>query len=163
MANEPCVQLTLSEILIGSFVGVMRHVQDMKRKYEDAHGGDGNLKDWQVDCEGALGEMALAKHLGFYWSGNIGNVKAPDVGPYEVRTAGEHWHHLLLHPTDKDDRPYVLVTGKDGRYRLQGWILGRDGKQQRWWKEKVNGRPCFFVPQSALQPIDTLKHYEEWP
>lgn len=59
-----------------------------------------------------------------------------------------------MHRTDPDDRPFVLVTGVAPKFVLRGWIWGRDGKLEKYWGERNNnGRPAFFVPQSALQPM----------
>ena len=53
------VRLSYSEILQGAMVGVMRQVQNLKAGRTHRHGGSAN-NGWQMNIEGALGEMALA-------------------------------------------------------------------------------------------------------
>ena len=67
---------------------------------------------------------------------------------------------LLLHPRDLDDAPYVLMTGGGGAYQVRGWIMGRDGKQEKYWGDRANqNRPAYWVPQSALNPIESHIDY----
>jgi hypothetical protein len=145
------ITLTFPEILQAAFVGAMRQVENIRDAPERGHGDDG-MNDWQKNIEGALGEMAVASYLNLYWRGK-GDKKSPDVGgKCDVRTTTSHNFHLRLHPTDIDDRPYWLVTGKNGSYRIHGWLLAKDGKKPEYWSELPGhpGRPAFFVPQSAL-------------
>ena len=127
----------------------MRHIENLKKKRGDRYGANKQGNGWQIDIVGALGEMALAKALGFYWEGK-GRLSAPDVGPLQVRTCSDNRHHLLLHPGDDDDRRFYLVVAKTPHFEIAGWILGRDGKRDEFWQERVQGRPAYFVPPSAL-------------
>jgi hypothetical protein len=153
MAGYLEVTLTPAEMLLGAIAGVMRQVQNLGDNRKPAHGA-GDRNDWQLHVEGALGEQALAKALGLYWSGK-GGLRAPDVGRFEVRTRSEHWHELPLHPEDSDDRRFWLVTGRNGQYRVRGWILGAEGKRDDWWRDPSGeGRPAYWVPQGELCPPD---------
>lgn len=144
------VSLTPAEILSAAHTGIMRQTQNLKRNRKPAYGAT-NATDWQWHVEGALGECAVAKALGLYWTGNLGNLRATDVGRYQVRTRSRHDYDLILHPEDPDDDVYFLVTGLNGRYRIHGWILGRDGKRDEYWSDPAGGRPAYFVPQAALE------------
>ena len=93
------IKLTNSEIYQGANVGVLRQVQNLQVGAKPAYGEEGE-KDWQKNIEGALAEMALAKHLGVYWS--KGNWKDLDVGEVECRSAQEHFHKLIIRPEDRD-------------------------------------------------------------
>ena len=66
---------------------------------------------------------------------------------------------LIVHDTDPDDAPFVLVTPTDDplTFTLVGWITGRDAKRAEWWRELQPGRPAFCVPQSALAHVFDLK------
>lgn len=147
------VELVPSEVNLCAQVGVMRQVENI------AEGRKQNWnkpidKDFQDHINGATGEYVLAKVLNIHWTGK-GELRAPDVGPFEVRTTPFHSGHLILHKTDADDKKFFLVTGRNASFRVHGWCFGRDGKQDRFWCDLVkNGRPAFFVPQSMLRPID---------
>ncbi len=146
----PHVELTLGEILHGAFAGICRQVENLKKDRKPFYGAD-NKNDWQKHIEGCLGEMALAKHLGVYWSGK-GGFRGPDVADYQVRTTPYSDGHLLLHPDDPDDKTFWLLTGVNGIYDIRGYILGSDGKQQKFWADRTgNNRWAFFVPQSELR------------
>ena len=142
------VSLSYAEILQGAMVGVMRQIQNLKAGRTHAHRAAPD-KGWQMHLEGALGEMALAKHLDVY-VGGTGVLRGPDVGDCDVRTTAGADNRLILHPDDPDDRVFWLLTGSNGRYEVRGNILGAEGKQQKWWKDPVDGRPAYFVPQGEL-------------
>ena len=143
------VQLSPSEIYSAALAGVLRQVQNLQKNRTPAYGIDDN-SHWQAHIEGALGEMALAKHLGIYWSGK-GELRDPDVGLVDVRTTTHENGCLILHEADDDHRKFYLLIGCNGRYNVFGWMFGLEGKQQRFWRDPTgNNRHAFFVPQSAL-------------
>ena len=147
------VKLTLAEMQIAAHSGIQRQLQNLKNNAQPAHGA-GNKNDWQLHIEGALGEMALAKHLGVYWDGK-GKMRAPDVGAIDVRTRSKHSYDLIVHDRDDDARYIYLLTGGNGQYRVHGGIHARDAKQERYWKDPAGGRPAYFVPQAHLQNPST--------
>jgi hypothetical protein len=150
------VTLTSYELALGAFAGSMRQVENVKRGRRASYGA-GHDNDWQLNIEGVLGEMALAKFLGIYWSGK-GEFRGPDLGgEIEVRTNARDNGDLILHPKDLDDRPFWLLTGRSGSYVVRGWLLARDGKRPEYWRDPVGGRPAFFVPQSVLKPPTQLE------
>tara|TARA_R110002126_G_scaffold279942_1_gene427063 strand:+ start:475 stop:927 length:453 start_codon:yes stop_codon:yes gene_type:complete len=142
------VILTPSEIMMAAQAGIMRQVENIKTKAEPYYGAS-DVADWQLHIEGCLGEFALAKYLNLWWGGK-GDKRNADVFIYDVRTRSSHNYDLILHPDDPDDRNFWLVTGRNGKYKIHGWIIARDGKQEKYWKEPVKNRAAFFVPQSAL-------------
>lgn len=159
------VTLTFPELLQAAIAGTMRQVQNLRDVAEEKHGAKPD-KDWQVHCEGAAGEMALAKHRDVYWTGRHGFRQEADVRWWQVRTTPYATGCLLLHPEDRDDNPFVLVTGLNGRYTLRGWLLAADGKLDMYWGDKPpdsppektgTGRPCYWVPQSVLHRMETLE------
>lgn len=162
MADPADITVTLawSEVMQAALVAQMRRVQNMaagRNARFGAERGDG----WGYDIEGACGEMAVAKHFGLYWSGAVGNLRAPDVGPLQVRTRAKPYHDLILHPSDANDDAFVLVTGLAPTFRLIGWTVGHDGKRDEYWADPAGGRPAFFVPQAALKPIAALRQILE--
>lgn len=142
------VALTPTEIMQAAMVGVMRQLQNMRDGRRPAFGA-GSASDWQLHVEGALGECALAKHLGIFWCG-VGALRAPDVGVVDVRTRSNHSYDLILHDHDPDERVFYLLTGGNGRYVVRGWIRAGEGKRKEFWKDPAGGRPAYFVPQEAL-------------
>lgn len=151
------VTLTASELTTAAMIGVRRQVQNLVRGRQDAH-GRGPEDGWTPHIEGACGEMAVAKWMGLYWSGNMGELAADDVGGLQVRTASAVDSRLIVHPSDPDDRVFVLVTGRAPNFVLQGWLMGRDAKDPAFWVDPGTGRPAFFVPLVRLMAIERLKH-----
>jgi hypothetical protein len=148
------IALNPSEIFYAAMAGVMRQVENIKHKNRPAHGA-GDTNDWQLHIEGTLGEYALSKWLNIHWPGK-GKLRAPDVGLLDVRTRKQEHHKLILHKEDEDDRQFWLLTGNNGTYVINGWIFGRDGKQEIYWSDPSGGRPAYFVPVTALNPPDPL-------
>lgn len=148
------VKLTLAEMMLAAQVGVMRQVNNKKHGRSHRYGAtDSNA--WQIAIEGALGEAALAKALGVYWSGNIGRLSAADVGGIEIRTTPYRQGCLILHPGDQDEAAFFLAVGCQGDYEIKGWIRGAEGKQDRFWKDPTGaGRWAFFVPQGELRGVE---------
>jgi hypothetical protein len=143
----------MPELYQAAFVGCQRQIMNLFAEREDRYGHDPE-KGWQDHIEGSAGEMVVAKWRNKYWSGNIGNLKADDVGRAQVRTAAKHSHCLIVHDYDLDERPFVIVTGLAPNFVIRGWIYGGEAKQERYWSDPTRkGRHAFFVPQSALRPI----------
>lgn len=133
-------------------VGVRRKLKNLRIGRQEWYGNSTD-ENWQQQIEGAMAELVIAKFMRYDWSG-LGEPGQPDVGPDDVRHTSYSRGCLLLHLGDKDDRVFWLVTGGYGQYQVRGWIVARDGKQERWWRDPKGGRPCFFVPQAHL--IDPL-------
>lgn len=144
------VQLTDEEMAVAEWLGEQRH-----KRSEFRQARYGGTRDKEYNIAGCVAECAVAKYLDVFWMG--GSIGAPDVGEKtQVRSTDRPDGHLLVHPKDPDDAPFVLVTGTRPVFVLAGWLLGRDCKQQKWWRENT-GRPAFFVPQAALHPIEELR------
>lgn len=150
------VVLAPSEMMQAALVAVMRQVTNIRDGRRHAHGLRDELTGWGAHIEGACGEYAVAKALGVFWNGALGDLRADDVGQLQVRATPRADGCLLLHDTDPDDRAFVLVTGALGEYVVRGWVSAADGKQRRYWRD-TTGRPCYFVPQSALRPMTALQ------
>jgi hypothetical protein len=155
MGEIVTITLTSSEMMIAAICGVMRQITNLRDGRRDAYGCQ---KDgaWQIHIEGACGEMAVARYLGVYYNGNIGNLRASDAGRVQVRTRSRDNYDLIVHPEDNDNVPFVLVTGTAPTYILRGWLLGIDAKQKEYWIDPAGGRPAYFVPQHYLNPMDEL-------
>ena len=146
------VELSWEEVLVGVVAGGYRRIKRLAGGRKDGYGHSGS-DPWTMDIEGALAEIAVAKHLGLYWSGQ-GGRNAQDVLGYEVRQTRHTAGHLTVHEHDDDDARYVLVTGQTGKYDIRGWMLGKEAKDPKWEKELQPGRPCFAVPQDQLHKME---------
>lgn len=148
------VTLTPDEIELAVGVGTRRQLRSILAGRRDAYGFKGD--PWRVHIEGAMGEMALAKALGRFWSGAGERFEDDtDVGGIQVRTRSNHKYELYLWPKDEDDPIYVLVTGTPPVFRVRGWIRGKDAKKQEWFKS-IGRAPAFFVPNEKLKPMSKL-------
>jgi hypothetical protein len=102
-----------------------------------------------MSIEGAMGECALAKHLGIFWSKGLPG--ATDVGPHDVSQTPLAHGKLIVHPTDDDSRRFYLVTGLLGKYAIHGYMYGSQAKNPKYWADpQGTNRPAYFVPQTDL-------------
>lgn len=150
------VDITLAwyEVFQASEIGRMRKIISMQKGSANNHGFSGS--GWNEDIEGACAELAVAKSLNRYWEGGIDTYKAGDVGDYQVRWSASHNNSLIVRSADADDAVFILATGVCPTYRVQGWMRGRDAKQDQWSRQPNGRPPAFFVPGAALQPLSTL-------
>jgi hypothetical protein len=148
------IKLSHAEMMQAAVMGVIRNLQNLRDKLNPMYGA-GAEADWQLHIEGVLGEYALAKALGvFYNAHEFGSV---DVGAWQVRTTSRKAGRLIVHPRDRDDHRFVLITGVNGTYTVRGWIEGREAKSPQYWSDPTGkGRHAFFVPQEALNPAGGL-------
>lgn len=159
MIDSIPVNLTISEIYQASYVGCLRQIQNIQKKRQHLYGSS-DVRAWQDHVEAACGESAIAKEFGLYWNGNLGGMRMADVGLLEARTTPYRSGHLLLHPKDNSDAIWIHVTGLMGKYILQGWVYGHEGKKQEYWRELDERRPdgaCFVVPNEILRTMSSLK------
>lgn len=153
------VELTPQEIRVAVIVGANRNVRAYERGRRHRYGAD-EARGWSMHTQGAAAEIAVAKAFNRYWTDTPDPDYTGDVGPYHVRSTKHEEGGLLLHPDDPDDGVFVLVVGEIPVFRLAGWILGREGKRERFWLAGGpggSGRPCFKVPQRELFPIEELE------
>lgn len=136
-------------------VGVNRNVQNIllgRRLNRPMYTG------WNYDehIAGACGELVICKTFGLPWTG-MGVYRAVDVGPLEVRTRKRHSFDLIVKRDDEIHSLFVLVTGEGLTFRIHGWILGAQAKQEQWWSDKAQIKePAYFVPRDALLPPERL-------
>ncbi len=156
------VDLEPFELTRAASLGVQRQVHRLftsKRDKNPCPTGEG----FQCHIVGACGELAVAKALGTYWPGAIGDFTIPEVGPVQVRTTDCPGGSLLLRPEDPDDQPFMLVVGQNATYRIVGWIYGREGKIERFWRTEDVQSPAYFInpkgsqeARSLFRPLSTL-------
>lgn len=144
------------------------------KSQRDAKRRDGLVKGSSLgrDLQGALAELAVSRALDLPWDGkwlpvkvwDTWKINGNDVGKLEVRSTDRIDGRLILHHSDKDFSPYLLVIsqplvmGDDSSqlvYKLVGWIYGEEGKSNKYWRDNVP-RPCYMVPQSKLKSMESL-------
>lgn len=154
------VELTWSEFVTAAHVGLMRQADVLER------GRTGSLPtplSWLEQTSrnilGAVGELAVARLTGRYWSPSVGTFKSVgDVGPLEVRTRRDPAHELIVRERDKLDRWYVLVVGEPPKMTVVGAILGSTCLDHPEWRRDHGGHgPAYFVPHSALVPPPSIE------
>lgn len=150
------VTLTEREIAMAKAVGRRRNAENLAAGRDNAHGLAAGLA-LETNQLGCLGEAAAAKGLNLFW-GEWERFRAIDVGGrVEVRTVTKAGRHLILHKTDRDDLPFLLVDLSDmPTARLLGWVFGCDGKRLGQWRTDVRS-PCYFVPQGLLRASEELR------
>lgn len=139
-------------------IGVFRQTENIFDGRVHAHGLSG--PGWGEHILGAIGEAVVAKALGIYWNGNMGNLRAGDVNApirLEVRTSAKPGNRLICYEKDADLAAFILVTGSGNEYEIKGWQWGRVCKDPKYWTDPGTGRPNYFVPQAELRPFGELK------
>lgn len=148
-------------------VSLANDVAELRNKSQRAaKRRDGLVKGSSLgrDLQGALAELAVSRALNLPWDGkwlpisvwDDWKLEGNDVGKLEVRSTERANGRLILHPSDKDYSPYLLVTSEaHPTYKLVGWVYGKEGKLDQYWRDNVP-RPCYMVPQDNLQTISSL-------
>lgn len=158
------VRLTAEQEEFAVSVGKRRHAchRDAARPDPVVRPNTGPL----IDEQGACAELAVAFGLGVAWDGQYLPLEkwerwrlcGTDVSGVEVRSTTHATGSLILHPKDKDEAPFVLVTCPERPlYRLVGWCWGREGKRPSLWRDVGYGRPCYYVKQRLLRPLAELR------
>jgi hypothetical protein len=140
-------------------VGGARQAWAMSQGLRDKFEAD-PFKRWGYHVHGAAAELVVARYLGLYWAGSVGDLDAADVGPVQVRAQPEDDGKLIIRPRDRPhaEDPFVLVTGKMPDLMIRGWIVARAGVRRvgRHSDPGNRGAPCWCVPQAFLRPMPEL-------
>jgi len=140
--------------------GVQRRINALRQNFKN-RGGDADHRTgreaWGLDVEGAAAEMAVAKGLNRFMPFiiNTSTAKDDDLNGIHVRSTPYAQGHLLIYKDDFDEKPYVLAVGAIPRFNLKGFCLGKDGKQQKYFRQTLDGN-AFWVPQDQLKSIERL-------
>jgi hypothetical protein len=156
------VELTQDDLKLAESIARKRN-----HSQRDGNRADGKvMKDsLGIDIQGAEAELAVAKALKLPWDGSFLELDSwydwretgHDVSGLEVRSTHHRRGSLILHSKDKDDSPFILVITADRPfYNLVGWNFGREGKLDKYWRDVGYGRPCYYLPQNSLLPMDSL-------
>ena len=143
---------------------IKRSKQRQRRGYGKGERDGGSSREktrFDRNANGFAAEIAVARLFGDDdWLPVIVDdsfCDPPDAGGRcEVRQTDRHSNRLIIYPRDKNEAPYVLVTGTrhDVMY-ARGWLYGTEGKRPDFWDESVPN-PNYFIPQAALHPMEDL-------
>jgi hypothetical protein len=114
---------------------------------------------------GCLGEVAVAMHLGVEWQPQI-NVfhDVPDVAHVDVRSVNGCRARLIIRDNDPLPRPFVLAAHVGaGHMWVRGWLIAAEARRDEWVDDPGERRPSWFVPASALYPMNALPDPPESP
>lgn len=110
---------------------------------------------------GAAGELAVADYLHlreFLYQETEAKRGSFDLPPdIDVKTRSNRDYDLICQLDEKPGKTLVLVTIQNKITLLHGWIKSEDAMREQWKKDPAHGRPAYFVPQSALSSINTLR------
>lgn len=141
--------------------GQRRHaVNDAKGLRGRNRGPRFGQKALDVHLLGAAGEMAVASFLGMkdkLYQETEAKRGSDDLPGIDVKTRSKHSYDLIVQKRSDEHKKYVLVTIESGTTFLHGWCWGHEAMDEKYWADYARGRPAYFVPQSALRSMDTLK------
>jgi hypothetical protein len=162
-ANMRKVSLQWVDVEIAAQVGMLRHLEAMKRKYEPGQKAD-KEKLWDSHISGAIGERAFASVMRLAWDASVNTFRGlGDVYGVEVRTRPPgKFYQLYVTPNDNPDRYFVLMRGYGVDFTAVGYYLGSAAQEQgSWLREMAKGRPKnYLVPNELLKTDwDWLAHH----
>lgn len=107
---------------------------------------------------GACGELAVGKAVGEFFVPSVGTFhRLPDcMNDCEVRSTDRGDGCLIIRDNDSDARRYIFAVATGEEVRLIGWLRGADAKKPEWKRNPNGYREAWFVPQSALLPIEEI-------
>jgi hypothetical protein len=143
------VVLTGCEMLAAANIGARRHIESTIKDRDSGKIGPG--VPWKSAIEGALAEMAVAKHFNMYMDPALGKFGEADVGTLHVRSTKWPNGKLRIGKEERVGR-YILVIGDLNTWHIAGWIDAEDGRRPEWLYAIKEDRPepNFWVPQKEL-------------
>lgn len=146
------VTLKNSEAAMATDSGQARYDRRREAGSKQRYGRNADDHTVELEIEAIGAEMAVARVLNRTWE----DQDTPDYdGDVGERVQVRHTRHtngqLLLHPDDKDNHAFFLVTGTFPNYNVVGWLMGKQAKSVGEIKELQPGRPCVCVQQKDLR------------
>lgn len=154
------VNLGTEEVGTALMTGYGRWSESVRKGRKDSVSEKPWVDGLLVHVYGAIGEIAVAKALDIYAPLRINQFAngAPDLPPdIEVRHRIKDDFDLIIREENEDAKRYILTTGTPPAIAIRGWIRGSDGKKEEYLRSYGGFRESYFVPQSALNPMETFK------
>jgi len=140
--------------------GMRRQSVNEARGLRGRNGGASfGSKALEIHLLGAAGEMAVASHLGmksFLYQASEAERGSCDLPNIDVKTRSNARYDLIVQKNEDPNKKFVLVTIENRQTLLHGWCYGHEGMKEIYWADPAKGRPAYFVPQSALRPMEAL-------
>ena len=117
-------------------------------------------KALQVHLLGAAGEVAVASYLGLkheLFKEKEARRGSDDLPGIDVKTRSKSHYDLIVQKHENLSKKFVLVTIENQNTLLHGWCYGSEAMDERYWADPARGRPAYFVPQSELRSMESLK------
>lgn len=139
-------------------LGRTRQARVERHKMRGSNGApDWGPKALERHIFGARGECAAFLWLRpIKWRDRAG---LPDFDDFiDVKTVHRTGWRVIVGRDSPDEWAYLLISAEHHpRYIIEGWIWGREAKQDRFWDDPVGGRAAFFVPNRELRDPAELK------
>ena len=117
-------------------------------------------KALQVHLLGAAGEVAVASYLGLkheLFKEKEARRGSDDLPGMDIKTRSKHSYDLIVQKNEDPGQRFILVTIQDQKTLLHGWCWGREAMKDEFWADPARGRPAYFVGQSFLRSMESLK------
>ena len=149
------VTLTLSEMLHGGNVGIIRHHEaQLANRPIDKKFMTTKKNPLAAHIEGALGELVVAKVRNKYFMPTVNNFKEADLGRnIQVRLRAQHDWDMIVRDNDNPEHIYVHVTGPGPVFCVRGWEYGKSVMIPEYRANHGGSGPSWFVPEFALKPF----------
>ena len=140
--------------------GMRRQAVNEAKRLRGRNGGASfGSRALDIHLLGAAGEMAVASYLGMkheLYKEVEAKRGSDDLPGIDVKTRSKSRYDLIVQKNEDPSKKFVLVTIENQQTLLHGWCYGHEGMDARYWADPARGRPAYFVPQSALHPMETL-------
>jgi hypothetical protein len=159
------VELSESAYRHAAYIGLQRHLDAVTNNRDAGPTKALAGPRWQNHIEGALGENAVARHFGVYWSARIGKPGPGDIGRTEVKTRPHRGGDLIVQRHNPAEVPYILVWRVSHMvYDLVGWAWGYDIQKvpitDPMQAKSGHSMPAHFFKARDLNPMDDFPR--EW-
>lgn len=161
MANSPLV-FTFSEedkALVRAEALRRQRINELKGLKGRNGGPEDGDKALRAHMLGAAGELAVASYLGLkdhLFKEAEAKRGSDDLPGIDVKTRSKSRYDLVVQKHENPSKKFVLVTIENRQTLLHGWCYGHEAMNERYWADPARGRPAYFVPQSALHPMEAL-------
>lgn len=160
MSNYVVVELDPVELGTAIYAGDLLY-QESKAAHFTDRTRSRTMNALDITRMGQVGERAVAKALGLYWSSARFTFSLPDLAHrVEVRSTLGRVGGMKVTMKDADDKRVVSVLMPKGYttppFTIMGWLEAGKAKLQAWWKEDR-----WVVPWSELRPLAELQRLIE--
>jgi hypothetical protein len=117
-------------------------------------------KALQVHLLGAAGEVAVASYLNLkheLFKEKEARRSSDDLPGMDIKTRSRHSYDLIVQKNEDPNKRFVLVTIQNQKTLLHGWCYGEEAMKDEFWADPARGRPAYFMLQSALRSMESLK------